>query len=99
MNDLTEEDLIKIMNTSNKSQLILYRNYLANRGIKFIYDDATIEAIAKKAVKLKRGARSIKKIVESALAFASYEFQSSKRFNELIISPETIEDNKKYILR
>lgn len=99
MNDLTEEDLIRIMNTSNKSQLILYRDYLANRGIKFIYDDATIEAIAKKAVALKRGARSIKKIVETALAAASYEVQSNKRFNELIITPETIEDNKKFILR
>ena len=99
MNDLTEADLIKIMNTSNKSQLLLYRNYLAGRGIRFLYDDKTIEAIARKAVELKRGARSIKKIVETALGAANYEIQSNRRFNELIITPETIEDNKKYILR
>ena len=99
MNQLTEEDLIKIMNSSNKSQLLLYKNLFSQRGVNFIYDDATIEAIAKKAIKLNRGARSIKKIVEKALAVANYELYSSKPYHELIISPETIEDNKQFILR
>lgn len=99
MNQLTEEDLIKIMNSSNKSQLLLYKNLFSQRGVNFIYDDATIEAIARKAIKLNRGARSIKKIVEKALAVANYELYSSKPYHELIISPETIEDNKQFILR
>lgn len=99
MNRLLEEDFIKIINTSDKSQLLLYKDFFLKRGIRFIYDDATIEAIAKEAVKLNRGARSIKKIVEKALSVANYEVNSSRQYSELIITPETIEDNKKYILR
>ena len=99
MNSLTEEDLITIMHSSNKSQLILYKNFLEQKGIRFIYDEETIEAIAKKAVALNRGARSIKKIVEKALADANFHLYSSRPYSELIISPETIEDNKKYVLR
>ena len=99
LNDLTEEDLIKIMKTSDKSQLLLYRDLYMSMGIKFIYDERTIEAIARKAIELKRGARSIKKIVEEALSIINYEVFSNRHFEELIISDETIEDNKKFILR
>ena len=99
MNELGLEDLIKIMNTSNKSQLILYKKLYDDMGITFMYDDKTIEAIAKKAIELKRGARSIKKIVERALAEVNYEIFSDNHYTKLIISPETLEDNKQYILK
>ena len=99
MNQLYTDDFIRIINTSNKSQLILYKELFKSLGINFIYDDKTIEAIAKKADELKLGARSIKKIVENALYFANYELFSKNNYSELIISPETIEDNKQYILR
>lgn len=99
MNDLSYDDLIKIMKTSNKSQLLLYKNLFDNMGITFMYDDKVIEAIARKAIELKRGARSIKKIVERALAEVNYEIFSNNHYSKLIISPETIEDNKQYILK
>ena len=99
MNSLTEDNLIEIMNRSNKSQLLLYKEYFSQMGINFLYDEEVIKAIAKKAYELNRGARSIKKIVEKALAEAIYEIQSYLPFRELIITPETIENNKKYILR
>ena len=99
MNDLTFDDLILIMNTSKKSQLLLYKQLFSDMGIDFIYDDKVIEAIAKKAIELKRGARSIKKIVEKALAEVNYEIFSNNQYSKLIISPETIEDNKQYILK
>ena len=99
MNDLTEKDLIEIMNKSNKSQLKLYKEQFLTRGINIRYDDETIAAIAKKAVLLKRGARSIKKIVEYALNEVNYQIYSNNIYKELIITPETIENNKKFILR
>ena len=99
MNDLTEKDLIEIMNKSNKSQLKLYKEQFLTRGINIRYDDETIAAIAKKAVLLKRGARSIKKIVEYALNEVNYQIYSNNIYKELIITPETIENNKKFTLR
>ncbi len=99
LNNLAIEDLIKIIKTSNKSQLLLYKYLFNDIGIDFIYDEKTIEAIAKKANELGVGARSIKKIVKNALALARFEIFSRNNYKELIISPETIEDNHAYILR
>lgn len=99
MNNLTVDDFIKIITTSNKSQLLLYKYLLKELGIKFIYDDKTVEAIAKKASELGLGARSIKKIVKNALAVVNYEIFARNNYSELIISEDTIHDNKQYILR
>ena len=99
MNQLSVDDFVRIINTSNKSQLLLYKYLLRDIGIDFIYDDKTIEAIAKKANELKLGARSIKKIVDNTLAIANFQLFSRNSYSKLIISPETIEDNHQYILR
>ena len=99
MNNLNKDDFIRIINTSDKSQLLLYRDLLKSIGINFIYDAKTVEAIAKKAEQIGLGARSIKKIVEEALAIANYEVFSNNRYSELLISEDTIEDNKQFILK
>ena len=93
------DEFIKIIKTSNKSQLLLYEKLFKDLGIKLLYDEKVIEAIAKKAVDLNLGARSIKKIVQTALENANYDIFSRNNYKELLISEDTIEDNKQYILR
>lgn len=68
-------------------------------GIKLMYDSSCIEKIAKKAHELGVGARSIKKIVEHAFEIINYKAFSKGSYSELIITPETFDDNKKFILR
>lgn len=99
LNNLGVDELKQIMTTSNKSQLLLYKYMLENMNINFIYEEDTIEAIAKKAIELGVGARSIKKIIVDAFDVINYELFSRNNYKELIITPETIEDNTKYILR
>ena len=99
MDNLGQKEFEKIIRESDKSQLLLYRDLFDDIGIKFIYDDKVIEAIAKKCIELGVGARSIKKIVENALEIANYSIFSRNKYKELIITPETIEDNKKFILK
>lgn len=96
---LDEEDLIRIITTSNKSQLLLQKFMLEQMGINFIYDDKTIEAIARKAKDLGFGARSIRKIVDDAFSVANFYLFSRNNYKEFIISPETLEDSHAYILR
>ena len=99
MDKLGMDEFIKIIKTSNKSQLLLYEKLFKDLGIKLLYDEKVIEAIAKKAVDLNLGARSIKKIVQTALENANYDIFSRNNYKELLISEDTIEDNKQYILR
>ena len=99
MNSLDVPEYIRIMKESEKNHLLLYKKFFETNGINFIYDDKTIETIAEYAKKLGIGARGIKTIVERALSVANYYALSSSKYKELIITPETIEDNKKFILR
>ncbi|MDD6272313.1 MAG: AAA family ATPase [bacterium] len=99
MNNLGEKEFCKIIQESDKSYLLLYKYLLENMGINFIYEEGTIEAIAKKAIELGAGARSIKKIIENAFEIINYQLFSRGNYNELIISPQTIDDNTKFILR
>lgn len=101
MKDLKQSDFVKILNDSYLSYLRLYREMLKELNIEFKYEQSVVEAIAKKAIELKIGARSLKSIVEKAVEEADFYINSrnGSQYKELIITPETIEDNKKFILR
>lgn len=99
MNSLDTEEYIRIIKESDKSQLLLYKKFFESIGIDFKYNEKTIEEIAIEAKKLGIGARGIKRIVENALEVANYYALSEGLHKELIISPETIHDSKKYILK
>lgn len=102
LNPFHVPELIKAMKNSEISYLKEYRDLLmSERNIEFIYDDDTIRAIAEKANKLGEGVRSVKKIVETAIAESEFYTMSSqyRKYKQLIITPETIENNKKFILR
>ena len=99
MNSLGIDDFCKIITESDQSVLLLYKYLLEEIGIKLIYDSSCVEKIAKKADELGVGVRSIKKIVESAFELINYQIFSKGNYNELIITPETFDDNTKFILR
>jgi ATP-dependent protease Clp ATPase subunit len=99
MNSLEIPDFCKIITESDQSVLLLYKYMLEELGIKMIYDSSCIEKIAKKAHELGVGVRSIKKIVENAFEVINYEVFSKGHYSELIITPETFDDNTKFILR
>lgn len=99
MNSLEVPDLCKVITDSDQSILLLYKYLLEDIGISLIYDKSCIEKIAKKAHELGVGARSIKKIVEKAFEIINYEVFSRGEYSELIITPETFDDNTKFILR
>ena len=99
LNPLEIPDLERIIRESDTSQLLLYKEFLEENDMQLIYDDETITTIAKKAHELGYGARSIKQIIEKAVADANFYVTSRKKYKYLQITPETIENNKKYILR
>ena len=101
MNSLTQEDLEKILRESELSYLKLYKEHLKNNHIEFIYDDDVIKAIAEKAIKIGSGARSLKSIAEDALTEIDFLVGSKdiENYDKIIITKDTIEDPKKFILR
>lgn len=98
MNNLEYEHLLMILK-SKHSILEANKKFFEERGIHLTLEESVKEEIAKKAATQKYGARSLDEIIETTLSVASFEIaQNPNIYSELIITPETIEDNKKYTL-
>ena len=99
MNELSKESFTRILKNPKTSTLTKNQNFFNNQGIKLTVSDEVINAIADKAEKQELGARSLDEIVETALSRASFEIAMyPNEYEELVITPETIKDNKVYRL-
>ncbi len=104
MRELTEKDLTEILVKPKTSPLTFRHNYLLDRyAVQLKWRDDYIDAIVKKALGLKTGGRALKEIIGLSLDIAEWQIAESKdlgkQYSELILSKETIEDPKKYILK
>ena len=98
MNELTRDSYIKILKsphgTLNQNRYLLKEN-----GVSLRIKTGTMKEMSDIAANSKNGVRSLNEIIETALAVASFEIATNPNvYSELIISPETIKDNKKYTL-
>lgn len=99
MNELTKEDYVKIIKNSTLSSISTNRLFLNSKNIEFNISDEVIKLIADIAYNRKSGAKSINEIIESSLSLAEFEIASNPNIYEsLIITEDTIKDNKKYTL-
>ncbi len=99
MNELKEEDFIKIIKASKKSQLRLEKEHLLKKkNIDLVYDEETIRALAKKAAASNFGARSINETVEQIMEAANYDIYSKEQYEKLIIDEETVAEPTKFKL-
>ena len=97
---LTKEDLKTIVLNSKLSQLKLYSEFLNSMGISLINDEKFIDAVVNEANKMNTGARSINNIVSHCFEEAMFEILSNfSDYNELILTEDTVKDNKQYILK
>lgn len=99
MNELNHDSYIRIINSDNGA-LQTNQKFLQKQGIKLIVTDEAKNEIALSAEKKGFGARSLDSIIETALSYASFEIASNpEAYNELIVTEETIKDNKVYTLK
>ncbi|MBO8436257.1 MAG: ATP-dependent Clp protease ATP-binding subunit ClpX [Spirochaetes bacterium] len=91
LNNLTEDDLKRIIVEPKNSILRQYETSFKLDGIKLTFTDEAITAIAHKAFKEKTGARGLRSIVENLMLGISYEIPSMKDVSEVIIDKENVE--------
>lgn len=94
LNELTEKDLIRILKEPKNALLKQYEELFAMDNIAFRVEDAALQAIAKKAIKRKSGARGLRSITESIIMDAMFEAPSDYRIKEVIITEESVESKK-----
>ncbi|MEM8866706.1 MAG: AAA family ATPase [Verrucomicrobiota bacterium] len=93
---LTEEDLSRILKTSEGSILNQYRDDFLGYGIDFSIAPEAIQVIAEKASKEGTGARGLMTVLEGIFREFKFELPSSaiKTFE---VTPETIKDPSGYL--
>ena len=90
LHDLSEEALVKIMVTPKNSITNQYKKMFDMDGIKLIFKDDAVKAVAKKAMKLKTGARGLRTILEESMLKLMYSAPGDKTIDSIVIGENFI---------
>ena len=88
---LTEEMLIKILKEPKNAILKQYKKLLALDEVDLEFDDSAMEAIAKKAMEKKTGARALRAIIEQFMLDIMYEIPKDDNIGKVTITGAYIE--------
>lgn len=73
LEDLTEEDMVRIMVEPKNCMVKQYQKLLAMEGVTLTFDDPALRELARIAIKRKTGARGLRAIVERIMLDVMYE--------------------------
>ena len=90
LHDLSEEALVNIMTTPKNSITKQYKKMFDMDGINLIFKDDAVKAVAKKAMKLKTGARGLRTILEERMLKLMYSAPGDKTIDSIIIDDKFI---------
>ncbi len=93
LNDLTEEDLVRILKEPKNAIIRQYKRLVEMDGVNITFNDDAIRAVAQKAIDRKTGARGLRAILEDCMLNIMYEIPSSDNIEEIILKREAIENN------
>jgi len=93
LNDLTEDDLVRILKEPKNAIIRQYKRLVEMDGVNITFNDDAIRAVARKAINRKTGARGLRAILEDCMLNIMYEIPSSDNIEEIILKREAIENN------
>ena len=92
LHDLSEEALVSIMTTPKNSITKQYKKMFDMDGINLIFKDEAVKAVAKKAMKLKTGARGLRTILEERMLKLMYSAPGDKTIDSIVIDDKFIDN-------
>lgn len=93
LKELTEDMLVRILKEPKNAILKQYKKLLEIDEVDLQFEDAAYEAIAKKALEKKTGARGLRSIIEEFMLDIMYETPKDKNIGRVVITSDYI--NKK----
>ena len=91
--EFLDEDALKEILTTPKNALVKqFEKLFELDNVKLTFTEGALDAIAKKAVDRKTGARGLRSILEAAVMNTMYETPSDETIKECIITEEVIND-------
>ena len=95
LEDLDQSALIDILTKPKNALIKQYEKIFALDNVELVFQDEALESVASLALKQKTGARGLKFILEKLMTDLMFEIPSKKKVEKIIITKESIENNKK----
>lgn len=98
VDDLTEDDLVRILVEPKNSVVRQYKKIFEYDGIELEFEENALKAIARKALERASGARGLRAVVENALLDIMFELPSLEGVSKCIITEDVILGKEKPVL-
>jgi ATP-dependent Clp protease ATP-binding subunit ClpX len=96
--ELTEDALVQILTEPKNALVKQYAKLLAMEGAELEIRPSALQAIAKRALARKTGARGLRSILEQSLIDTMYELPDAVNVEKVVVDESTIEENKPPLL-
>jgi ATP-dependent Clp protease ATP-binding subunit ClpX len=90
LDELSEEDLVRVLTEPKHALLKQYRKLLAMEGVELCVPDEVLRTIAAEAVKRKTGARGLRAILENSLRNIFFDLPKMHSVRKVILTAESI---------
>ena len=90
LDGLKEEDLVRILTEPKNALCKQYQTLLAYDHVQLDFDDKALQAIARKAIERKIGARGLRAVMESILTKVMYEIPSDPTITRVCITEDCV---------
>jgi ATP-dependent Clp protease ATP-binding subunit ClpX len=90
MEELVEEDLVRILKEPRNALTKQYMKLFEFEGITLRFTESALQAVARKALERKSGARGLRSVMEAAMLDVMYELPSDENATECVINEQVI---------
>lgn len=90
LNQLTTDDLIRILTEPKNALVKQYQTLLSYDGVELEFDTQALEEIAKRAIERKTGARGLRSIIEETMMDVMFEVPSQEDVKRVRITKEAV---------
>ena len=94
LDDLDESALSAILTKPKNALLKQYQSLFQMEDVKLTFTEEAIQAIAKKAIDRKTGARGLRSIVENILMSTMFELPGLSNIEEVIVNEEVVDGRR-----
>ena len=98
LNQLTTEDLIRILTEPKNALVKQYQTLLSYDNVELEFDQDALEEIAKKAIERKTGARGLRSIIEETMMDVMFEVPSQEKVKRVRVTKDAVDGKEKPLL-
>ena len=92
LHQLTEEAMRNILTEPKNAIVKQYKKLFLMEGVELEFDSFALDAIVKKAIERKTGARALRSIVENFMMDIMYELPNKKNIEKCVITKDVVEN-------